>query len=83
MTRIFLACLLAAAILSSSQAPDRPRARDLGIRMTVNSDSHHPSQLTYDYGRALALLRETGYREIARFDPARGGWAMAPLPVLG
>jgi histidinol-phosphatase (PHP family) len=59
------------------------RCRDLGIRMTVNSDAHHPSQLTYDYPRALALLRETGHREIARFDPARGRWEMAALPVLG
>jgi histidinol-phosphatase (PHP family) len=59
------------------------RCRDLGIRMTVNSDSHHPNQLTYDYDRALALLRETGYREIARFDPAQGAWEMAALPASG
>jgi histidinol-phosphatase (PHP family) len=54
--------------------------RDLGIRMTVNSDAHHPNQLTYDYPRALTLLRETGHHEIARFDLAQGRWEMAALP---
>ena len=55
------------------------RCRELGIRMTVNSDSHHPSQIAYDYDRALAVLRETGYREIARFDPATKTWGSAAL----
>ncbi|CAA9561602.1 MAG: Histidinol-phosphatase [uncultured Thermomicrobiales bacterium] len=57
------------------------RCRDLGVRMTLNSDSHHPSQLVHEYPRALALLRETCHGEIARFDPARGDWALAPLPT--
>jgi histidinol-phosphatase (PHP family) len=58
------------------------RCHELGVPMTLNSDSHHPRQLTYDYPRALALLREIGQTEIARFDPATGAWAMAPLPEL-
>lgn len=58
------------------------RCHELGVRMTLNSDSHRPDQLTYDYPRALALLAECGHREIARFDPARGAWEMAPLPRL-
>ncbi len=57
------------------------RCRALGLRMTLNSDSHRPDQLTHDYPRALALLRETGHREIARFDTTRGTWAMAALPA--
>ena len=55
------------------------RCRELGIRMTVNSDSHHPSQIAYDYDRALAVLRETGHREITRFDPATKTWGGAAL----
>lgn len=56
------------------------RCRDLGVRMTVNSDSHHPHQLTYDYDRAFSLLHATGHTEIARFDLSRGEWTMVPLP---
>ena len=55
------------------------RCRELGIRMTVNSDSHRPNQIAYDYDRALAVLRETGHREIARFDVAARAWVDAPL----
>lgn len=58
------------------------RCRELGVPMTLNTDSHHPSQLVFDYPRALALLRETGHAEIARFELATGAWAMAPLPEL-
>jgi len=57
------------------------RCRDLSVRMTLNSDSHHPRQLTYVYDRAFALLRATGHTEIARFDLPRGEWAMVPLPT--
>jgi histidinol-phosphatase (PHP family) len=58
------------------------RCRERGIRMTLNSDSHHPDQLTYDYPRALALLAECGHHEIARFAPQTGGWEMTALPRL-
>jgi histidinol-phosphatase (PHP family) len=56
------------------------RCRALGLRLTLNSDAHAPGQLTYDYPRALALLREAGYHELARFDPAGRRWEQAPLP---
>ncbi len=58
------------------------RCHELGVRMTLNSDSHRPDQLTYEYPRALALLAECGHRAIARFDPATGGWELAALPRL-
>lgn len=58
------------------------RCRELGVRMTLNSDSHRPDQLTYDYPRALALLAECGHREIARFDLQTGGWELVALPRL-
>jgi len=55
------------------------RCRELGIRMTVNSDSHHPSQIAYDYDRARAVLRDTGHREIARFNTTTRTWEGAAL----
>lgn len=55
------------------------RCRELGIRLTVNSDAHSPDQLTFAYDRALALLGEAGCREIAAFDREGGGWAARPL----
>ena len=55
------------------------RCRELGIRMTVNSDSHHPSQVAYDYDRARAVLRETGHREIARFNTETRAWESVAL----
>lgn len=58
------------------------RCRELGVRMTLNGDSHRPDQLAYEYPRALALLAACGHREIARFDPATGGWILAALPRL-
>jgi histidinol-phosphatase (PHP family) len=55
------------------------RCRELGIRMTLNSDSHRPDQIAYDYDRARLVLREAGYREIARFNLATGGWESTAL----
>jgi histidinol phosphatase-like PHP family hydrolase len=47
--------------------------------MTLNSDSHHPNQLTYDYDRALAELRAAGFRELAQFNLATKAWQRTPL----
>ena len=58
------------------------RCRDLGIRVTPCTDAHHPKQIAYCYDDALALLRETGYREIAVLDPASGQWVMEALPEV-
>lgn len=55
------------------------RCRDLGVRLTVTTDAHHPDQIAYGADRALALLRETGHRALALFDRAGGGWRMEPL----
>ena len=42
--------------------------------MTINSDFlRHPGQIAFAYDRALVLLRDAGYREIAQFDPQPGG----------
>jgi hypothetical protein len=55
------------------------RCRDLGIRVTPCTDAHHPEQIAYRYADALALLRETGYREVAVLDPASGHWTVEAL----
>ena len=55
------------------------RCRALGIRVTINSDAHHPTEIVDAYDRALAVLRETGYGEIATFDVARGAWGTTQL----
>ena len=56
------------------------RCRDLGIRVTPCTDAHHPEQIAYRYADALALLRETGYREVAVLDPESGRWVVEALP---
>ncbi len=50
----------------------------LGIRMTIDTDAHHPTYLAADHPRALALLRAVGYRDlwVRRADT----WLAEPLP---
>ncbi len=55
------------------------RCHELGVWLTLNSDSHRPSQLTYQYPRAQALLEEIGVSELARFDLASRQWRLVPL----
>lgn len=55
------------------------RCRELGIRMTINSDSHRPDQIAYAYDRALDALRDAGFRSVARFDTATGMWGDAAI----
>ena len=58
------------------------RCRDLGIRVTPCTDAHRPEQIAHCYADALALLRETGYREVAVLDPASAQWVMEALPEV-
>lgn len=55
------------------------RCHELGVRVTPSTDAHQPEQIAYAYDEALALLRETGHREIAVFDRATGAWLMQAL----
>jgi histidinol-phosphatase (PHP family) len=50
----------------------------LGIRMTINTDAHHPDYLAADHERALALLRAAGYRDL--WVRRAGTWLAEPLP---
>ena len=56
------------------------RCRDLGIPMTPSGDTHRPDEIAYRYADALALLRDTGHREIAVLDASAGRWVSQPLP---
>src|SRR5207248_1403969 len=56
------------------------RCRDLGIPMTPSGDTHRPDEIAYRYADALALLRDTGHREIAVLDASAGRWVSRPLP---
>jgi len=40
---------------------------DNGIPITLGSDAHTPEDVGKDFGQALKLIREAGYRSIARF----------------
>ncbi|GIV97478.1 MAG: putative histidinol-phosphatase [Herpetosiphonaceae bacterium] len=39
-----------------------------GVPVTLSSDAHNPTQVAYAFDRAIALLKEIGYREIATFE---------------
>lgn len=42
-------------------------AAKLGVPVTLGSDAHEPRHVGEDFDRAVALLREAGYREVMRF----------------
>lgn len=48
-----------------------------GVPVTLSSDAHTPQHVAAGYNRAIALLREIGYREIATFVQRQR--RMAPL----
>jgi histidinol-phosphatase (PHP family) len=48
-----------------------------GVPVTLSSDSHAPDQIGSDFDRAVALLKEIGYTEIATFERRRR--KMVPL----
>ncbi|MBO8128602.1 MAG: histidinol-phosphatase HisJ family protein [Peptococcaceae bacterium] len=45
--------------------------RSHGIPVTVGSDAHSPEEVGADFGRAAALVREAGYRQIVTFSRRR------------
>ncbi|MBI4491227.1 MAG: histidinol-phosphatase HisJ family protein [Chloroflexi bacterium] len=42
-----------------------------GVPATLSSDAHRPEEVGQDFDRALALLREVGYTEVAAFEGRR------------
>ncbi|MGB3617158.1 MAG: histidinol-phosphatase [Catalinimonas sp.] len=53
------------------------RMRALDIPVMINSDAHHPRELTAHFREAVALLQDVGYR--ATRELSAGGWHDAPL----
>jgi histidinol-phosphatase (PHP family) len=51
-----------------------------GVPVTLSSDAHDPTQVTYAFERAVKLLRDVGYREIATFE--RRERKMIPLTEM-
>ncbi len=49
-----------------------------GVPIVINSDAHKPSEVGQDFGQALRLVREAGYRTTVRFEKRRR--IEAPLP---
>lgn len=43
-------------------------AREAGIPLLINSDSHAPEEVGMDFDKAQALAIECGYRELVRFE---------------
>lgn len=53
-------------------APSLLRAfKRFGVPVTLGSDAHSPVHVGWEYGRALKLIEEAGYREIATFEKGR------------
>jgi histidinol-phosphatase (PHP family) len=54
------------------------RCHELGIRMTIDTDAHHPDHLVADHDRAVAQLRDAGFGAI--WVRRAGQWVEEPLP---
>ncbi|MFH1150513.1 MAG: histidinol-phosphatase HisJ family protein [Actinomycetota bacterium] len=50
-------------------------AAELGVPVTLGSDSHSPDDIGRDFDRALELVRSAGYAELATFDGRKMGSA--------
>jgi histidinol-phosphatase (PHP family) len=55
------------------------RCAALGIRMTIDTDAHQPSQMNADHDRAIAQLHASGYEEI--WVRRGGAWVAEGLPT--
>lgn len=47
-------------------------ARELGVALTFGSDAHRPGEVAMDFGRAVELAWDCGYRESVRWEKRRG-----------
>jgi len=47
------------------------RCHHWGVPVTLSSDAHHPDQVGSAFDRAVALLKDVGYREIASYTQRR------------
>ena len=52
-------------------------AASMGVPVTLGSDAHTPDDVARDFDKALALIRDAGYREMAAFDG--GQMRLVPL----
>ena len=50
---------------------------DADIHLTINSDAHHPDEITNNFEDVASLLLDIGYRSIYIFD--EGKWCAAQL----
>ena len=55
--------------------------RALDIPITLNSDAHHPHEVTAFFPEMVARLRQLGFRQTQQLQP--GGWQAVPLEVTG
>lgn len=53
----------------------------LGIPITLNSDAHHPADLTREFDSTLALLRNIGFKDVQVLT--KGAWTTTPLSDYG
>jgi histidinol-phosphatase (PHP family) len=49
----------------------------MGVPVTLGSDAHTPDDVARDFDKAVALLRDAGYSEMATFDG--GKMRLVPL----
>ncbi|HWI62003.1 MAG TPA: histidinol-phosphatase, partial [Symbiobacteriaceae bacterium] len=47
------------------------RCHHWGVPVTLSSDAHAPEQVASGFDRAVALLKDVGYREIASYTQRR------------
>jgi histidinol-phosphatase (PHP family) len=56
-------------------------AKALGIPVMINSDSHHPREITGEFGTAAQIVLDAGYREVRIFKDHQ--WVDRPLTLNG
>lgn len=56
-----------------------PLLRDLGIRVTVDSDAHFPERINLGRPEGLALLKQAGFTTVAELH--KGQWVDVPIEI--